>query len=205
MSDNLDKEVLDSEELVTDIAEQVTSEESTADAVDMSNAKWYVLHTYSGYENMVKDYLEIVFEKNKKDHLLYDIEIPMEEVIEEKNGKRKTVLRKKYPCYVYIHMTYDTSMWHMITQTRGVTGFAGAAGRPQPLTAQEVKDTKLGPRNIDTDLRVGQEVKVSDGALEGFVGNIIALNLQESTCKVAVNMFGKDTTADLRLDQIEKV
>ncbi|MDR2202264.1 MAG: transcription termination/antitermination protein NusG [Clostridiales bacterium] len=175
----------------------------------IENAKWYVLHTYSGYENMVKVNLETVFQKNNMTDRLVDITIPEEEVAEEKNGKSKLVKRRMFPCYVIVKMDYDNSMWHMITNTRGVTGFVGPQGRPMPLTDEEIKRMHL-EKIIETDLAVGQKVKVTQGPLEGFVGTIESLSLdaanpKNSKCKVIVSMFGRDTPVDLELHYIEKV
>lgn len=168
------------------------------------NVKWYVLHTYSGYENMVKVNLEMVFMKNNLMDRLVEINIPMEDVVEEKNGKRKIVQRKKFPCYVLIKMDYDNSMWHIITNTRGVTGFVGPQGRPLPLTDEEVKRMRIEKVVSDTDFKEGDKVKVTDGALEGFVGTIEAIDLANSKCKLSVSMFGRITPVELELYQIER-
>lgn len=167
------------------------------------NVKWYVLHTYSGYENMVKVNLEMVFMKNNLMDRLVEITIPMEDVVEEKNGKRKIVQRKKFPCYVLIKMDYDNSMWHIITNTRGVTGFVGPQGRPLPLTDEEVKRMRLETRVENADFKEGDHIKVVDGALEGFVGTVESVDLANSKCKVSVSMFGRITPVELELYQIE--
>lgn len=169
------------------------------------NVRWYVLHTYSGYESMVKDNLEMVFKKNNLTDRLVEITIPLEDVVEEKNGKRKIVQRKMFPCYVLIKMDYDNSMWHIITNTRGVTGFVGPQGRPLPLTDEEVRRMHLEKVVVETDLKVGDRVKVTDGALDGFVGDIESIDVPASKCRVNVSMFGRITGVDLELYQIEKV
>ncbi len=171
----------------------------------IENAKWYVLHTYSGYENMVKDNLEMVFKKNNMTDRLYEITIPMEDVVEEKNGKRKIVQRRMFPCYVIIKMDYDNSMWHMITNTRGVTGFVGPQGRPLPLNEDEIKRMHLEKIVVETDLQIGQKVKVTQGPLEGFVGTVESVDAANSKCKVVVSMFGRDTPVDLEMYQIEPI
>lgn len=172
----------------------------------MEDAKWYVLHTYSGYENMVRDNLKMVFEKNNMLDRLLDITIPMEDVVEEKNGKRKIVQRRMFPCYVLIKMIYDNSMWHMITNTRGVTGFVGPKGYPLPLTEEEIKRMHIDDKNVnvETNYRVGENVKVTQGPLEGFVGVIESLDAAASKCRVIVSMFGRETPVDLELYQIER-
>ena len=171
------------------------------------NVKWYILHTYSGYENMVKDNLELVFKKNDCIDRLREIVIPMEDVVEEKaNGKRKIVQRRLMPTYVFIKMDYDNSMWHMITNTRGVTGFVGPQGRPLPLSDDEIKRLHLEkPTVVVTDFRVGETVKIIDSSLEGFIGTIDAIDPVNSKCKVSVSMFGRITPVELEMNQIERI
>ena len=171
----------------------------------MEEAKWYVLHTYSGYENMVRDNLRMVFEKNNMLDRLLEITIPMEDVVEEKNGKRKIVQRRMFPCYVLIKMIYNNDMWHIITNTRGVTGFVGPKGYPAPLTDDEIKRMHLEkPVNVETDYRIGDSVKVTQGPLEGFNGEIESVDAAAGKCRVIVSMFGRETPVDLELYQIER-
>ena len=173
--------------------------------MSIENAKWYVLHTYSGYENMVKDNLLLVFKKNDLLDKLVEITIPMEDVMEEKNGKRKIVQRRMMPCYVFVKMDYNNDMWHIITNTRGVTGFVGPLGRPLPLTDEEVKRMHLEkPATVVTDFQIGESVKIIDGSLEGFIGTIDALDVAQGKCKVIVSMFGRLTPVELELYQIER-
>ncbi len=174
-------------------------------SVNLEDAKWFVLHTYSGYENMVKDNLEMVFTKNNMRDRLVEITIPMEDVVEEKNGKRKIVQRKMFPCYVLIKMVYDNSMWHMIVNTRGVTGFVGPQGRPIPLTEDEIKRMHLEKIVVDTNFSIGDKVNVVDGPLEGFIGEIESIDVPNGKCKVIVSMFGRQTPVDLELSQIELI
>lgn len=171
----------------------------------IENAKWYVLHTYSGYENQVEMNLKMVFEKNNLTDRLFEITIPMEEVLEEKNGKKKLVKRKMYPCYVLIKMDYDNSMWHIITQTRGVTGFVGPQGRPLPLTEDEIRRMHLEKIIAKADYSVGDTVKITEGALADFVGKIETIDNENQKCRVSVSMFGRQTPVDLELYQIEPV
>ena len=173
--------------------------------MSIENAKWYVLHTYSGYENMVKDNLLLVFKKNDLLDKLVEITIPMEDVVVEKNGKRKIVQRRMMPCYVFVKMDYNNDMWHIITNTRGVTGFVGPLGRPLPLTDEEVKRMHLEkPATVVTDFQIGESVKIIDGSLEGFIGTIDALDVAQGKCKVIVSMFGRLTPVELELYQIER-
>ena len=163
-----------------------------------------MLHTYSGYENQVEMNLKMVFEKNNMTDRLYEITIPMEEVMEEKNGKKKLVKRKMFPCYVLIKMEYDNdSMWHIITQTRGVTGFVGPQGHPLPLTDDEIRRMHLEKVVAKTDYAAGDTVKIISGPLEDFVGKIESVDKENQKCRVSVSMFGRETPVDLELYQIE--
>lgn len=174
-------------------------------SVNPEDAKWYVLHTYSGYENMVKENLEIVFKKNNMQDRLIDVIIPVEDVVEEKGGKRKVVQRKMFPCYVLVKMVYDNSMWHMIVHTRGVTGFVGPQGRPISLNEDEVRRMRLEKVVVSTEFKVGDRVTVTDGPLEGFVGEIETIDTENSKVKVIVSMFGRLTPVDLELYQIAPI
>ena len=122
--------------------------------------KWYVVHTFSGYENMVMDGLNKTVQKNGLGEQIMEIQIPMEDTIEEKNGKKKVVQRKMFPCYVLVKMRYTDNLWHTIVNTRGVTGFCGPAGRPLPLTDEEIRKMRLEKVNVDIKVNVGDRVKV---------------------------------------------
>ena len=177
-------------------------------AIDIAkeNAKWYVLHTFSGYENVAKENLEIVKDKYNLQERVFDVVIPMEDVVEEKDGKQKIVSRKIMPGYIMVRMIYGDDIWHAITRTRGITGFVGPKGRPLPLTEEEVRKMRLEkPKNLDINLVEGDKVEVLDGALNGFIGSIISVDLENARVKVMVEMFGRDMPVDLALDQIRRV
>ena len=169
-------------------------------------AKWYVIHTYSGYEAMVKDSLEKLIENNNLQENIFEIQIPTEETLEEKaNGKKKLVERKKFPCYVFLKMIYINDIWYLVTNTRGVTGFVGPQGRPLPLTDEEVARMGLVKIAVEVDFTVGDTVTIVSGPLESFSGTVIAMN--EATQKVMVNveMFGRATDVELDFVQVKKV
>lgn len=169
-------------------------------------AKWYVLHTYSGYENMVKENLLLVFKKNDMEDRLLETVILMEDVVEEKNGKKKIVQRRLMPTYVFVKMIYDNSMWHMVTNTRGVTGFVGPQGRPLPLTDEEVKKLHLEKREVtEVNFEVGETVKIVDGPFNGFVGTVDSIDIPNGKCKVTVSMFGHLTPTEVDLSIVEKL
>ena len=167
--------------------------------------KWYILHTYSGYEAMVKDSLEKLIENNNLGDYIVDLKIPMEQVIEEKNGKRKVVERKLLPCYVFIKMIYTNQIWYYVTSTRGVTGFCGPQGRPKPMNADEIRKMKLEVVESTEEFKVGDTVSVEDGPLSGFLGTIKEINETAKKAKIVTSMFGRNTEVEVEYIQIKKV
>ena len=172
---------------------------------ELPEAKWYILHTYSGYENLVKVNLEIAFQKNNIEDRLIDVRIPMEDVVEEKNGKRKVVRRRMFPSYVLVKMIYTRDMWHLITGTRGVTGFVGPQGKPTPLTEDEIRRMQLEKVTVRTDFAVGDTIRVVNGPLTDMTGEIKSINPTTGKCMVDINIFGRLTPAELDTYQLEKV
>ena len=167
--------------------------------------KWYILHTYSGYEAMVKDSLEKLIENNNLGDYIVDLKIPMEQVIEEKNGKKKIVDRKLMPCYVFIKMIYTNQIWYYVTSTRGVTGFCGPQGRPVPMKEEEIRKMRLEEFVSEVDFTVGDTVSIEDGPLKGFLGTIKELNNSTQKAKIATTMFGRETDVEVEYIQIKKV
>ena len=169
-------------------------------------ARWYVIHTYSGYEAMVKDSLEKLIENNNLQENIFEIKIPTEETLEEKaNGKKKVVERKKFPCYVFLKMIYSNDIWYLVTNTRGVTGFVGPQGRPLPLTDEEVARMGLIKVAVDVDYTVGDTVTIVSGPLESFSGEIVSLNESTQKAMVNVSMFGRSTDVEVDFVKLKKV
>ena len=166
---------------------------------------WYILHTYSGYEMMVKDSLFRLIENNNLKEQIFDVKIPMEQTIEEKNGKRKIVERKLLPCYVFIKMIYSNQLWYWVTNTRGVTGFVGPQGRPIPMKEDEIRKMRLEEVVTDADFKVGDNVNIDAGPLEGFDGVITELNDLSQKAKVNIQMFGRSTDVEVEYIQIKKI
>ena len=166
---------------------------------------WYILHTYSGYEMMVKDSLERLIENNNLKDQIFDVKIPMGQTIEEKNGKRKVVERKLLPCYVFIKMIYSNQLWYWVTNTRGVTGFVGPQGRPIPMKEDEIRKMRLEEVVVDADFAVGDKVNIDAGPLEGFDGVITELNDLSQKAKVNIQMFGRSTDVEVEYIQIKKI
>ena len=166
---------------------------------------WYILHTYSGYEMMVKDSLFRLIENNNLKDQIFDVKIPMEQTIEEKNGKRKVVERKLLPCYVFIKMIYSNQLWYWVTNTRGVTGFVGPQGRPIPMKEDEIRKMRLEEVVLDADFKVGDTISIDAGPLEGFDGVITELNDLSQKAKVNIQMFGRSTDVEVEYIQIKKI
>ncbi len=167
--------------------------------------KWYVLHTFSGYENVAKENLETVVEKFGLQDRIFDIVIPEEDVIEEKNGKKKLVTRKSMPCYLLVKMIYGDDLWHNITRTRGITGFVGPKGRPLALTDEEVMKMRLEKIKVETDIEVGDKVEIVEGPLDKMIGTVVAVNAEAGLVTVTVEMFGRENNVELPFEQIHKV
>ena len=168
--------------------------------------QWYVLHTYSGYEQTVEDNLRNMIANNNLQDQITDVKVLVEDDIVERNGKKKQIQRKKFPSYVFIKMIYTDRIWFMVTQTRGVTGFTGPAGRPLPLTEDEVKRLGLEVITIeDFDIKVGDDVKVITGPLENFLGVVDSIMPDRQKVKVIVSMFGRETPVELDFSQVEKL
>lgn len=165
---------------------------------------WYILHTYSGYEAMVKENLERLKENNNLQDQIFDVKIPMEQTIEEKNGKRKVVERKLLPCYVFIKMVYSNQLWYLVTNTRGVTGFVGPMGRPIPLKENEIRKMRLESVIVEGEFAVGDKVEVVSGPLEGFNGVISELNDSAQKAKLNIEMFGRKTDVEVEYLQLKK-
>ena len=171
------------------------------------NANWYVIHTYSGYENAVKTTIEkFVVGRNMQDMIL-DIQIPLETVTEiTETGKSKDVERKVFPGYVLIKMVMTDDTWHLVRNVRGVTGFVGeASNKPIPLTEEEVLALGMEKHEIVVLYNVGDNVRISDGPLASFTGVVEEIDAEKNKVTVVVSMFGRETPVELELDQVEVI
>lgn len=174
--------------------------------------RWYVIHTYSGYENKVKANLEKRVESMTMEDKIFRVLVPMEEIIENKNGKKKSVMKKVFPGYVLVEMVMTDDSWYVVRNTPGVTGFVGSSGagsKPTPLLDDEAKSIlkQMGIEEarpkVDFDLK--ENVKITEGPFNDFVGYIEEINVEKQKLKVLVNMFGRETPVELDFSQIEKL
>ncbi len=168
-------------------------------------AKWYVVHTYSGYENKVAMNIETVVQNRNLQELIHEVRVPTETVTEIKDNKKREVERKIFPGYVLVKMVMTDDSWYVVRNTRGVTGFVGPESKPLPLTEEEVLNLGIETREIEIDYAVGDTVRIVDGPLESFVGVVEEIDTEKDMVKVKVSMFGRETPVELELDQVETV
>ena len=166
--------------------------------------RWYVVHTYSGYENKVKTDLEKTVKNRELEEYFFDIVVPMEEQIEIKDGKRKANLKKVFPGYVLIKMIVTEETWYIVRNTRGVTGFVGSGTDPIPLTDDEIRAMGF-ETSINVDYDLNDSVKILNGALKDYIGSVQEINKEKHKVKVLISMFGRETPVELEFSQIQKV
>lgn len=168
-------------------------------------AKWYVVHTYSGYENKVASNLQTIVDNRSLQDVIQDIKIPTEMVTEIKDNVKREVERKTFPGYVLVKMELNDETWHIVRNTRGVTGFVGSGSHPEPLTDTEVDSLGVDKREVQVNYSVGDSVRIVEGPLDGFIGNVEEVNLDKNIVRVIVSMFGHETPVELELNQVEVI
>lgn len=172
----------------------------------MSEAKWYVVHTYSGYENKVKANIEKTIENRKLQDQILEVVVPVQDVVEMKNGAKKVVPKKLFPGYVLIHMIQNDDTWYVVRNTRGVTGFVGPGSQPIPLTEIEMRNLGITQEiPVEIDVEVGDSIEVISGAWEGTVSVITAINMTKQTVTIDVDMFGRATSVEIGFTEIKKM
>lgn len=169
------------------------------------DVRWYVIHTYSGYENKVASNLEKTVENRQLQDLIQEIRVPTEVVTEIKDGKKRDVERKIYPSYVLVKMALTDESWYVVRNIRGCTGFVGPSSKPIPLTDEEVARMGVEKKTVEVSYQTGDSVHIVDGPLEGFVGTVEEVDLDKNRVRVTVSMFGRETPVELELDQAELV
>lgn len=168
-------------------------------------AKWYVVHTYSGYENKVAANIETVVENQSLQELIEEVRVPTEKVMELKDNKEREVERKIFPGYVLVKMILTDDTWHLVRNIRGATGFVGSGNKAIPLSEAEIAALGVEKHEIVVNYSVGDSVKITDGALESFIGTVEELDMEHGKVRVVVSMFGRETPVELELDQVEVI
>ena len=171
----------------------------------MEEAKWYVVHTYSGYENKVASNLEKAVENRQMQDLIQEVRVPTELVTEIKDNKRREVERKIFPGYVLVKMVLTDESWYIVRNIRGCTGFVGPSSKPIPLTDEEIAKLGVEKKEVEVSYEVGDSVNITGGPLEGFIGTVEEVDLEKNRVRVMVSMFGRETPVELELDQAEPV
>ncbi len=170
------------------------------------SAKWYVVHTYSGYENKVKVDLERTIENNKSlAERILEVRVPMEEVVEIRNGVKKTVPRKLFPGYVLVHMKMDNDIWYVVRNIRGVTGFVGPGSKPVPLTDAEMKPLGIRTDKVSIDFAEGDTIAVVAGVWKDTVGVVQKLDQSKQTATINVELFGRETPVEISFAEVRKM
>ena len=167
--------------------------------------RWYVVHTYSGYENKVKTDLEKMIKNRELQNYFFDIIVPMEEQIEIKDGKTKTNLKKVFPGYVLVKMIVTEQTWYIVRNTRGVTGFVGSGTDPIPLTDTEIRKMGFDIQSFNINYEVNDQIRVITGPFENFTGTVISINKEKHKVKVMISMFGRETPVDVDFTEVEKI
>ena len=171
----------------------------------MDEARWYVVHTYSGYENKVKANIEKSIQNLHLEDQILSVEVPLEDVVEVRNGQKKVVSRKMFPGYVLLHMVMNDETWYVVRNTRGVTGFVGPESKPVPLTEAEMANLGIREPELEIDFEVGDEVQVISGVWKETVGQIMSINMSKETVTIGVDMFGRETAGEISFLDIKKM
>lgn len=171
----------------------------------MSEAKWYVVHTYSGYENKVKANIDKTIENRHLEDQILEVRVPMQDVVELKNGVQKASQKKMFPGYVMIHMIMNDDTWYVVRNTRGVTGFVGPGSKPVPLTEEEMAPLGFRREEVIVQFAEGDTVTVLSGAWEGTAGVVQSINEQKQTLSINVELFGRETPVELSFAEVKKM
>lgn len=168
----------------------------------MAEANWYVVHTYSGYENKVKANIEKTIENRHLEEEILEVRVPMQDVVEMKNGARKTVQKKMFPGYVLINMVMNDDTWYVVRNTRGVTGFVGPGSKPVPLSEAEMKPLGINVENISVDFKEGDTIAVVAGVWKDTVGVVQRMDYGKQTATINVELFGRETPVEISFAEV---
>ena len=171
----------------------------------MSELNWYVVHTYSGYENKVKANIEKTIENRKLQDQIFEVRVPLQDVVEMKGGVKKNVSKKMFPGYVLINMVMNDETWYVVRNTRGVTGFVGPGSKPVPLTEEEMRPLGIQSSEVLVDFELGDAVTVISGAWEGRESTVKDINMNKQTVTIEVDMFGRETSVEIGFLDVKKL
>ena len=209
MSEEMEKS-FESDEVLSDevVNAENTESEVTADTQSTDtneNAHWYVVHTYSGYEKKVKDNLESAIINRHLEDQIFEVRIPLQDVVEVKNGVRKNVQRKMFPGYVLVNMNMNDETWYVVRNTRGVTGFVGPGSKPIPLTDAEIKPLGIKTDTVSVDFSVGDEIAVVAGVWKDTAGVVQRMDFGKQTATINVDLFGRETPVEISFAEVRKI
>ncbi|HJC23652.1 MAG TPA: transcription termination/antitermination protein NusG [Candidatus Eisenbergiella merdavium] len=170
----------------------------------MAEANWYVVHTYSGYENKVKANIEKTIENRHLEDEILEVRVPLQDVVEMKNGARRVVQKKLFPGYVLINMVMNDDTWYVVRNTRGVTGFVGPGSKPVPLTEAEMKPLGIQTENVSIDFGEGDMIVVVAGAWKDTVGVVQRIDYSKQTATINVELFGRETPVEISFAEVRK-
>jgi len=208
MSEEMEKS-FESDEVLSDVAVpaegEVTADTQSTDTNTNENAHWYVVHTYSGYEKKVKDNLESAIINRHLEDQIFEVRIPLQDVVEVKNGVRKNVQRKMFPGYVLVNMDMNDETWYVVRNTRGVTGFVGPGSKPVPLTDAEIKPLGIKTDTVSVDFGVGDEIAVVAGVWKDTAGVVQRMDFGKQTATINVDLFGRETPVEISFAEVRKI
>ncbi|MDE6945495.1 transcription termination/antitermination protein NusG [Bacteroides congonensis] len=171
----------------------------------MAEANWYVVHTYSGYENKVKANIEKTIENRHLEEEILEVRVPLQDVVEMKNGARKTVQKKMFPGYVLINMVMNDDTWYVVRNTRGVTGFVGPGSKPVPLTEAEMKPLGIKTENVSVDFAEGDTIAVVAGVWKDTIGVVQRMDFGKQTATINVELFGRETPVEISFAEVRRM
>ncbi|SHI26914.1 transcription antitermination protein nusG [Butyrivibrio fibrisolvens DSM 3071] len=181
------------------------SQDALSEEDKTSEAKWYVAHTYSGYENKVKANLDKTIENRHLEDQILEVRVPLQDVVEVKNGAKKTVQRKMFPGYVLVHMIMNDDTWYVVRNTRGVTGFVGPGSKPVPLSDAEIKPLGIKTQNVTVDFEVGDEIAVVAGVWKDTAGIVQRMDYSKQTATINVELFGRETPVEISFAEVRRI
>ncbi len=204
MSEEMEKEnELNEESLSAETPELETPSEEVSNTEKKTH--WYVVHTYSGYENKVKANLEKTIENRHLEDQILEVRVPLQDVVEVKNGNRKTVQRKMFPGYVLVNMDMNDETWYVVRNTRGVTGFVGPGSKPVPLSDSEIKPLGIKTENMSVDFGVGDEIAVVAGVWKDTTGYVQRMDFGKQTATINVDLFGRETPVEISFAEVRRI